>query len=121
MDPPLIERKWSHGNEKVTSYGGRAWCIRDLMKAVEDEPVFDLPLALIPLNTHDFSAKDLVEFAQHVLHVNEADLSVPIIMDNRGSVIDGRHRIVKALLEGCYSLPCKRVPNGVLPSHYENT
>jgi hypothetical protein len=117
--PPVIGRKWHAGNEKVSSYGGRVWTVRDLRTAVENEPVFDLPLSLIPLSDHDFKCADLVEFAEHMLHVQQADLSDPVIMDNRGRLIDGRHRVVKALLEGVRSLPAKRVPDGVLPSSFE--
>ncbi|GAG07020.1 unnamed protein product, partial [marine sediment metagenome] len=30
--------------------------------------------------------------------VNDADLSCPIILDDEGYVMDGRHRVMKALL-----------------------
>ena len=33
--------------------------------------------------------------------INEADLSFPIILSATGEVMDGRHRIAKAALEGC--------------------
>lgn len=118
-DPPSIFRKWNSGDEKVTSYSGRVWCVRDLRNAVKDQPVFELPLAFVPVSSHSFDCGDLVEFAQHMLHVQQADLTDPIIMDNRGQIIDGRHRVVKALLEGLKTIPCKRVPDDVLPSHFD--
>jgi hypothetical protein len=36
----------------------------------------------------------------HMRLVLEADLSFPIILSERGEVMDGRHRVVKAALEG---------------------
>ena len=35
----------------------------------------------------------------HVKLVQDADLSYPIIVNRRGSIIDGRHRLCKAILE----------------------
>jgi hypothetical protein len=40
------------------------------------------------------------ELLGHMKLVNEADLSFPIILSARGEVMDGRHRVVKAALEG---------------------
>ena len=37
---------------------------------------------------------------EHMRLVQEADLSFPIIMSASGEVMDGRHRILKAALEG---------------------
>ena len=36
----------------------------------------------------------------HIRLINEADLSFPIILAANGEVMDGRHRIAKAALEG---------------------
>jgi hypothetical protein len=36
----------------------------------------------------------------HIKLISEADLSFPIILSASGEVMDGRHRIVKASLEG---------------------
>jgi uncharacterized protein (UPF0216 family) len=40
------------------------------------------------------------ELMGHIKLVNEADLSFPIILSANGEVMDGRHRVVKAALEG---------------------
>ncbi len=37
---------------------------------------------------------------EHIRLINEADLSYPIILAANGEVMDGRHRIAKAALEG---------------------
>lgn len=111
---PVVAPIWDDSNESVKSWGGRTWRVRDLRKVVEDQEVFDLPLSLIPLNDHRFEADDLYEFAQHMLHVRNSDLSIPIIMCERGRVIDGRHRIVKALLEGRDTIRCVKIPEGQL-------
>ncbi len=38
-------------------------------------------------------------FLEHLKRVLDADLSYPVIMDDDGNVLDGIHRICKALLE----------------------
>jgi hypothetical protein len=40
------------------------------------------------------------DLAEHVRLVDEADLASPIILSADGRVMDGMHRVVKALLEG---------------------
>ena len=40
------------------------------------------------------------EMAEHVKLINEADLSYPIILSASGEVMDGRHRVAKAAMEG---------------------
>ncbi len=37
--------------------------------------------------------------AEHIRLIHDADLSFPIILSADGSVMDGRHRVVKAALE----------------------
>ncbi len=44
------------------------------------------------------------EFVGHIQKVLDADLTYPIILDDEGYVMDGRHRIAKALLEGHESI-----------------
>lgn len=36
----------------------------------------------------------------HMAAINAADLSYPIILDEDGEIMDGRHRIMKAMLAG---------------------
>lgn len=40
------------------------------------------------------------ELLGHITLINDADLSFPIILSASGEVMDGRHRVVKAALEG---------------------
>jgi hypothetical protein len=42
--------------------------------------------------------------AEHIRLINEVDLNFPITLCSRGRVMDGMHRLVKALLEGRASI-----------------
>jgi len=118
-----INRIWDAGerSERVNCRFGGQWRVSDLRDLVKNEPVFDLPLAHIDLGNHDFGVKEgLIGFARHMKHVMEADLSFPIILDEWGMPLDGRHRLVKALIEGHETIKAVRVPAGSSPTIPEN-
>lgn len=48
----------------------------------------------------------------------DGDTNQPIIMDQWGRIVDGRHRLVKALLEGRTTIPVKKIPDGTQPTYY---
>ena len=47
-------------------------------------------------------------FVQHMKMVIDADMSCPILLNQDGQIIDGRHRLAKALLEGYETIKAKR-------------
>jgi hypothetical protein len=40
------------------------------------------------------------ELAEHVMRVNAVDMDHPVILDGEGFIMDGWHRVVRALAEG---------------------
>lgn len=61
---------------------------------------FDLPLAGIDLRRGAWDVKDLDDFIHHAKRCNNASLEHPIILDKYGTIADGCHRIVKAIVLG---------------------
>lgn len=53
----------------------------------------------------------------HITLINEADLSFPIILSASGEVMDGRHRIVKAVLEGNDEIEAVQFENDPAPDY----
>lgn len=49
---------------------------------------------------YTYSKLTLREMVMHMTAVQEADLSYPIILDEDGELMDGRYRIMRAMLEG---------------------
>ena len=122
---PVVElpRLWQQGgrSERVNGLADRVWKIQDLIKAVENEPIYEVPLAFIDLSAHTFNQDGgLIDFATHMKHVMECDLSYPIIFDQWGRILDGRHRIVKALIEGKTTILAKKIPDGTEPTYYKS-
>ena len=86
--------------------GLRAWDVDRLVALSKDLLREQIPLTAIreidePYWStgyeHSLSCRDVVE---HARLIQEADLSFPVILSNDGRVMDGMHRVAKALLEG---------------------
>ena len=57
------------------------------------------------------------QLVEHVQMINEADLSYPIILAANGEIMDGRHRIAKAALEGRDTIECVQFEEDPPPDH----
>ena len=80
-----------------------AWDVDRLVALSRDFPVLQVPLSDIRELGEPFSA----EFdkpstwrciVEHIQLIDTADLSFPIILSSEGRVMDGMHRVIKALL-----------------------
>ena len=62
------------------------------------------------LNTYNLypSVNSSTGFVKEMQQVLDADLKHPIILDDEGYVMDGRHRVCKALLKGVKSIKAVR-------------
>jgi hypothetical protein len=95
--------------------GFDAWDVDRLVELVRDLPTFDLPLTAISELDEDYwyGAGDVPTVRSVVQHwelAREVDPSHPIIVDPTGRVMDGMHRVARALSEGRTLLPAKRLP-----------
>jgi hypothetical protein len=57
--------------------------------------------------------------ALHSKLIHETDLAYPIIMSARGRVMDGMHRVCKALLEGRPAIDAVQFSNDPEPDHID--
>lgn len=90
--------KWVAPNQQQGRLGRHKWSVARLFELSRNLPVMEVPLA--HLNIY-YTYKDLRmrEMVMHMKAVLEADLSYPIILDEDGDIMDGRHRVMRALLE----------------------
>lgn len=96
----MIDKAWKFGDCQVIYLKGRKYNVSAAIFEAKNLPVKNLPLEDFNI---DYSApcnSDLRNFCEHVKMVNDADLSYPIILNEDGVIIDGRHRLAKALIEG---------------------
>ena len=91
FDCEPLQDQFSDGN-------GNYWGIARLIDITEHLKPFDCPLASLDLSTIIWDDCNILELAMHIHRVNAADFSEPIIISWNGSVADGRHRIMKAII-----------------------
>ena len=76
------------------------WSVARLIELTKELPVFEATVAAISTDYTLTDKADLREFAAHMKKVLDADLDHPIILAANGVIMDGRHRLAKAILEG---------------------
>jgi len=96
--------------------GENCYEVQELIRLAENLEEFDLPLYAINMN-HAICQNTLYSFLYHYKRVQKADLSYPVILDDKGYVCDGWHRIAKAILEGKTTIKAKRLL--VMPEPYK--
>ena len=102
--------------------GYYAWDVDKLVEKSKDLPVISINLEDIKELDESFwyqggnqpSCRSIVE---HVRLVNEADLKYPIILSKDGRVMDGMHRVAKALLLGHDEIQAVRFDEDIAPDY----
>ena len=114
-----IKDNWNM-NTQTFHDGKKVWYVSRLIEKSKDLPVVEMPLS--GLCTHKLFpvSETMNDFVSHVKKVNEADLQYPIILDDEGFVMDGRHRIAKAILTGAETIKFVRFDVTPQPDFYGN-
>jgi len=97
-----------------------AWDVHRLIELTKESPVEDVAIKDIEELDEPYWFDNLPtcrDISVHVQLCNEADLSYPIILSSAGRVMDGMHRIVKALLEGRTSVKAVRIVGDPEPDY----
>lgn len=96
---PVKINEWADLSAQKFTNGKEEWLISNLVSLASKLPIQEMPLE--HLNIYNLYPKisSMRGFVMHIKGVLKADLICPIILDDEGYVMDGRHRIAKALLE----------------------
>ncbi|MBV9940598.1 MAG: hypothetical protein JO262_00605 [Solirubrobacterales bacterium] len=103
--------------------GFDAWDVDRLIELSRDLPVEQVPLdSISEIDTEywfDGSAEipTVRKLVEHVRLINEVDPSYPIILGHDGRVMDGMHRIARALLDGRTEIDAVRFPVPLEPDN----
>lgn len=91
-----------------------AWDVDRLIALVADQPTEELPLErVIELDTdywfdHGY-APTVRAVVEHFRLMTEVDLRYPIVVDPEGRVMDGMHRVARALADGRTTVLARRL------------
>lgn len=100
-------KRWISPHDQVCTLGKHSWSVSRLFELIRNLPVMDVPLDHLNVY-YTYEKLTLREMVMHMAAVNEADLNNPIIMDEDGEIMDGRHRIMKAMLTGAETIKAVR-------------
>lgn len=101
-------------DNQMATLGKDSWSVIRLFGLVKDLHVMDIPLSHINMSD-DYEPLTLRELAGHMVAVNNADLKYPIILDENGVIMDGRHRLIKAIIEGKETIKAVRFKENPSP------
>lgn len=82
---------------QMSRLGNHHWSVARLIELSKDLFVMAIPLPHINMH-YKYENLTLREMVGHMQAVNDADLNYPIILDEDGEIMDGRHRLMKAIL-----------------------
>jgi hypothetical protein len=95
------------------SLGQRAWHIETVWQAARELPVEEVSIETIREIDEDcwFDGRPATVRAvvEHARRIDEADLATPVVLAADGQVLDGMHRIAKAVLRGRETVPARRL------------
>jgi hypothetical protein len=98
-----------------------AWDVDRLVALSRDLPRQQVPIESLHELDRPWSGDDEPEtwraLIEHVRLIQKADLSFPIILAANGEVMDGRHRIAKAALEGRKTIDAVQFTEDPPPDH----
>lgn len=105
----LHDSGYSRRNKATDKYD--YWYATTLYEEVKKQKLipFDVPLAALPLDFVPFALDNLDDFIYQMKRTHNTDLKYPIIIDDRGTVADGYHRIAKAIFEGKTTIKAYRL------------
>ena len=112
-------KQWPNHKDQMCRLGKAHWSVARLITLAEDLPVMEIPLEHLNMydSYHNLTIRD---FVMHMTAVRDADLSFPIILDEDGEIMDGRHRIMKALFEGKETVRAVRFEVNPAPCRHDD-
>jgi len=105
----------THTHSRVINDVRYIWDVYKLWELAKDLPVISVEVASFKELDLDCwfcgkKAPTIRRVADHCRRIAKADLEVPIILDADGSLMDGGHRLAKALMLGNTTIKAVRFP-----------
>jgi hypothetical protein len=107
-------KPWIDPKDQMCSIGRHCWSVPRLFELSRSLPVMEVPLNHLNL-WYTYEKLTLREMVMHMKAVNDADLDKPIILDEDGELMDGRHRLMRAMLNGDATIKAVRFEENPVP------
>jgi hypothetical protein len=112
-------KDWHEPKDQMCILGRHSWSVPRLFELARELPVMDVPLNHMSLY-YTYEKLTLREMVTHMRAVNDADLEKPVILDEDGELMDGRHRLMKAMLLGNETIKAVRFDENPSPCRVED-
>ena len=110
---------WHSPDTQMCKIGRHSWSVARLFALSASLPRFEIPLNHLYL-WYSYEKLTVREMVMHMRAVQSADLSFPIILDEDGELMDGRHRLMKAMLAGHETIFAVRFDTNPSPCRVED-
>lgn len=107
-------KEWHSPSDQMCIVGRHSWSVPRLFELSRNLPVMEVPLNHLSLY-YTYEKLTLRDMVMHMNAVNNADLDKPIILDEDGDLMDGRHRLMKAMLLGKETIKAVRFDENPSP------
>lgn len=107
-------KPWIEPKDQAGTLGRHTWSVPRLFELSRNLPVMDVPLDHLCV-AYSYEKLTLREMVMHMKAVQAADLDTPIILDEDGELMDGRHRLMKAMLIGAETIKAVRFDENPTP------
>lgn len=105
---------WIKPEHQMARIGRHEWSVSRLFELSRNLPVMDV--VIDHMNTYFVYQKiTLREMITHFKAIESADLDFPIILDEDGELMDGRHRLMKAIMLGHRTIKAVRFDSNPPP------
>jgi len=91
---------WDGISEQFFQRGDMTIHVSVLISKAEHLVLYELPIYHMALPHLWLDECSMIQIVGHMKMIMDADLTKPIILDEDGYIMDGRHRLAKALYEG---------------------
>jgi len=115
----MFRTEWTV-NGQFSRLGRCQWSVQKLFELSRNLPVMEVPLQHLNIY-YVWEKLTLREMVTHFEAVRDADMSYPIILDEDGEVMDGRHRIMKAIIENHKTIKAVRFVRNPAPCIRDNS
>jgi hypothetical protein len=109
-----LYEKFCSPETQMSRLSNHSWSVARLIELSKKLKPFKIPLKHIN-SYYRYEKLTLREMVGHIKAVLDADLKYPIILDEDGEIMDGRHRLMKAILNGEKSIFAVRFKKNPTP------
>ena len=107
-------KEWYKPSDQMCSLGRHSWSVPRLFELSRNLPIMEVPINHLSLY-YTYEKLTLRDMVMHMNAINNADLDKPIILDEDGELMDGRHRLMKAMLLGKETIQAVRFDENPSP------